>query len=110
LHKRGYRPLTGKAPLKETLAAAMIQLSVWRAERPLLDPFCGTGTIPIEAALIGRNLAPGLQRSFAAESWPQVPPSLWEAARQAAQEAAKPELPLRILGTDLDPQALRQAR
>ena len=60
LHKRGYRPLTGKAPLKETLAAALILLSVWRPERPLIDPFCGSGTIPIEAALIGRRMAPGL--------------------------------------------------
>jgi 23S rRNA (guanine2445-N2)-methyltransferase / 23S rRNA (guanine2069-N7)-methyltransferase len=110
LHKRGYRPLAGKAPLKETLAAAMVLLSFWRPERPLLDPFCGTGTIPIEAALIGRNLAPGLHRSFAAEAWPRVPATLWEAARQAARDAAKPALPQRILGTDLDPHALRMAR
>ena len=66
LHKRGYRPLTGNAPLKETMAAAMVMLSVWRADRPLIDPFCGSGTIPIEAALIGRNLA----RASAARSFP----------------------------------------
>ena len=82
LHKRGYRPLTGNAPLKETMAAAMVMLSVWRADRPLIDPFCGSGTIPIEAALIGRNLAPGLGRTFLAESWPRLPAALWEAARR----------------------------
>ncbi len=93
LHKRGYRPLTSKAPLKETLAAALILLSVWRPERPLIDPFCGSGTIPIEAALIGRNMAPGLGRTFAAEAWPRLPASLWETARQQAREAARPDLP-----------------
>lgn len=110
LHKRGYRALVGKAPLKETLAAAMILLSFWRPERPLVDPFCGTGTIPIEAALIGRNLAPGLRRSFAAEAWPRMPASLWETARQEALAAAKPDLPVRILATDLDEDSLRLAR
>ncbi len=110
LHKRGYRPLTGKAPLKETLAAALVLLSVWRPERTLVDPFCGSGTIPIEAALIGRNMAPGLGRSFAAESWPRVDPSLWEAARQQAREAAKPELPAAIIGTDVDEGVLGLAR
>jgi len=110
LHKRGYRPLTSKAPLKETLAAAMILLSVWRPERPLIDPFCGSGTISIEAALIGRNMAPGLGRSYAAETWPNVPASLWEAARQQAREAAKADLPSRIIGTDVDEGVLSLAR
>jgi 23S rRNA (guanine2445-N2)-methyltransferase / 23S rRNA (guanine2069-N7)-methyltransferase len=110
LHKRGYRPLTGHAPLKETLAAAMVLLSVWRPERPLVDPFCGSGTIPIEAALIGRNMAPGLGRSYAAESWPGVPATLWEAARQKASEAARPDLPERIIGTDVDEGVLSLAR
>ncbi len=111
LHKRGYRPLTGKAPLKETLAAAMVLLSVWRPERPLVDPFCGSGTIPIEAALIGRNMAPGLGRTFAAEAWPRLPAALWEAARQQAREAARPDLPAaRIIGTDVDEGVLGLAR
>jgi len=110
LHKRGYRPLTGRAPLKETLAAAMILLSVWRPERPLIDPFCGSGTIPIEAALIGRRMAPGLGRTFAAEAWPRVPAALWEAARQQASEAARPNLPARIIGTDVDDSVLGLAR
>ena len=110
LHKRGYRPLTAHAPLKETLAAALVLLSVWRPERPLIDPFCGSGTIPIEAALIGRRLAPGLGRSFAAEAWPRLPEALWEAARQQAREAALPELPARIIGTDMDDSVLGMAR
>ena len=110
LHKRGYRPLTGKAPLKETLAAALVLLSVWRPERPLVDPFCGSGTIPIEAALIGRNMAPGLGRTYSAEAWPRVPAALWEAARQQAREAAKPDLPVRIIGTDVDEGVLSLAR
>ncbi len=110
LHKRGYRPLTAHAPLKETLAAAMVLLSVWRPERPLIDPFCGSGTIPIEAALIGRRLAPGMGRSFAAEAWPRLPGALWEAARQQAREAALPELPARIIGTDIDDGVLGMAR
>jgi 23S rRNA (guanine2445-N2)-methyltransferase / 23S rRNA (guanine2069-N7)-methyltransferase len=110
LHKRGYRTLTGPAPLKETLAAAMILLSFWRPERPLIDPFCGTGTIPIEAALIGRNLAPGLNRDFAAESWPRMPAAQWEAARQEARDLARPRLPIRIIGADHDDDVLSLAR
>ncbi|MEI8371196.1 MAG: class I SAM-dependent RNA methyltransferase, partial [Planctomycetota bacterium] len=110
LHKRGYRPLISKAPLKETLAAALILLSVWRPERPLIDPFCGSGTIPIEAAMIGRNMAPGLGRTYASEAWPRLPSSLWEAARQQARDAAKPDLPSRIIGTDVDEGVLSLAR
>ncbi len=110
LHKRGYRPLTGNAPLKETMAAAMIMLSVWRPDRPLIDPFCGSGTIPVEAALIGRNLAPGLGRTFLAEAWPRLPADLWETARQEARAAARTELPMRIIGTDRDEGVLGLAR
>ena len=110
LHKRGYRPLIAQAPLKETLAAALVLLSVWRPDRPLVDPFCGSGTILIEAALIGRNMAPGLERTFAAEAWPRLPAALWEAARQQARAAARPDLPLRIIGTDVDEGVLSLAR
>ncbi|NQU26265.1 MAG: bifunctional 23S rRNA (guanine(2069)-N(7))-methyltransferase RlmK/23S rRNA (guanine(2445)-N(2))-methyltransferase RlmL [Candidatus Nealsonbacteria bacterium] len=110
LHKRGYRKLAGRAPLKETLAAAMVMLSFWRPERPLIDPFCGTGTIPIEAAMIGRNMAPGLNREFAAEAWPRVTGEIWEAAREEARQAALPGLPTRIIGTDVDGEALSLAR
>ena len=110
LHKRGYRPIVGKAPLRETLAAGLVQLSFWKPERPLVDPFCGTGTIPIEAALIGRNLAPGINRRFAAEDWPTVSTSQWEAARTEARDLARPALAERIIGTDVDEEALGQAR
>ena len=110
LHKRGYRRLVGKAPLKETLAAALVLLSFWRPQRPLIDPFCGLGTIPIEAALIGRNLAPGLKRTFAAESWPALPAELWARARQQARDLARPDIPARIVGSDIDDAALRLAR
>ena len=110
LHKRGYRTLVGEAPLKETLAAALILLSFWKPGRRLLDPFCGSGTIAIEAALIGRNLAPGLNRDFAAESWAQIPASLWQAAREEARDLARPDFEPGIIGTDIDPAALRLAR
>ncbi|MEW6746737.1 MAG: bifunctional 23S rRNA (guanine(2069)-N(7))-methyltransferase RlmK/23S rRNA (guanine(2445)-N(2))-methyltransferase RlmL [Planctomycetota bacterium] len=110
LHKRGYRTLVAGAPLKETLAAALVQLSFWNRERPLIDPFCGIGTIPIEAALIGRNIAPGLGRTFAAEAWPQVDASLWQGLRDEARAAILPALAERILGTDRDPRKLKLAR
>lgn len=110
LHKRGYRKLAGQAPLKETLAAAMIQLSYWNKDRALIDPFCGTGTIPIEAALIAQNRAPGLKRSFAAEKWPQIPRGLWQEAWQEALDLWERETTLNIFGSDIDPKALELAR
>ena len=110
LNKRGYRTLVGEAQLKETLAAALVLLSGWQADRPLLDPFCGTGTIPIEAAMIARNRAPGLGRTFAAESWPTLPPQLWRQARQEAGDLVRQEPPLHILGSDVDEAPLSLAR
>lgn len=110
LHKRGYRRLVGDAQLRETLAAAMIQLSYWRAGRVLADPFCGTGTIPIEAALIGRNIAPGLQREFVCESWPTLDPSWWKRARDEARDLQLPKLAERLLGYDIDAETLDLAR
>ncbi|NLV16659.1 MAG: class I SAM-dependent RNA methyltransferase [Syntrophomonadaceae bacterium] len=109
LHKRGYRTLTGKAPLKETLAAALVSLSYWRPEKVLIDPMCGSGTIPIEAALIGLNVAPGLRRQFAAESWPTMPELLWQEARQEAQDSIRAGK-LTIRGTDVDEEAISLAR
>jgi putative N6-adenine-specific DNA methylase len=103
LHKRGYRKLSSQAPLKETLAAAMIDLSFWNPDRILVDPFCGSGTIPIEAALIGLNIAPGSNRQFVAEQWPQLPANLWQAARQEAADQVKRDLKLKIAGYDIDP-------
>lgn len=110
LHKRGYRKLVGKAPLRETLAAALVLLSFWTPRRPLLDPFCGTGTIPIEAALLGRRIAPGLNRTFAAEEWPGVPPRVWTEVREEAQALVVPNLDVPILGNDIDEKALSLAR
>ncbi|MEM6329013.1 MAG: bifunctional 23S rRNA (guanine(2069)-N(7))-methyltransferase RlmK/23S rRNA (guanine(2445)-N(2))-methyltransferase RlmL [Planctomycetota bacterium] len=110
LHKRGYRPMVGVAPLRETLAAGIVQLSYWRSGRPLLDPFCGTGTIAIEAAMLGRRIAPGLRRAFAAESWPTLPADAWPAAREEAQAQALPGLEQRLAATDVDGDALRLAR
>lgn len=110
LHKRGYRKLAGEAPLKETLAAAMILLSRWRSDRAFIDPFCGSGTIPIEAGLIGRNIAPGLNRDFDAEKWPQLPAKIWLQARAEARDSILTNQPLGIMGFDLDGQALELAR
>ena len=110
LHKRGYRLESAPAPLKETLAAAMVLLSFWDPDRPLIDPFCGSGTIPIEAALIGKNIAPGMNRSFAAEAWPLVPQAAWAHARAEAADLIRPAFDERLIGTDIDERALRGAR
>lgn len=110
LHRRGYRTFVGEAPLRETLAAALVLLSYWNRERPLVDPFCGTGTIAIEAALIGRGIAPGLARTFAAERWSQIDTALWTAARDEARQAIQPALPVKIVGTDINSRAVALAR
>ncbi len=110
LHKRGYRKLVGQAPLKETLAASLINLSRWREDRVLMDPFCGTGTIPIEAALIGLNIAPGLNRDFASGNWPSIPQTLWRRAREEARDLIRRDRELKIIGTDIDDQVLSLAR
>ena len=110
LHKRGYRKMTGEAPLKETMAAALLLLTYWKRDRLLLDPMCGTGTIPIEAALIARNQAPGLGRSFAAERWPNFSPDIWEKARQEAKDLLCPSGDFRIYGSDIDAKAVDFAR
>lgn len=109
LHKRGYRKLTAQAPLKETLAAALVLLSRWHPDRPLHDPFCGSGTIAIEAALIGRKIAPGSWRNFASEGWPRLPDTLWRELRQEARELAHWSQPLQITGSDIDPKVLSLA-
>lgn len=109
LHKRGYRKLVTEAPLKETMAAALVLLSRWSPERPLYDPFCGSGTIPIEAAMIGWNIAPGLRRSFPSEHWPMIPAELWEDAREEAYDAVDDSFPLHISGSDIDSSAIEVA-
>ncbi len=110
LHKRGYRTLNTGAPLKETLAAAMLMISRWKPDRALIDPFCGSGTIPIEAALIAGNIAPGSKRSFTAESWRQMPAGLWTKAREEAADKVKTVSDLRIQGSDIDEESIGIAR
>ena len=110
LHKRGYRQLVSQAPLRETMAAGLINLSFWNADRPFLDPFCGSGTLPIEAALMARNIAPGLKRDFAAEQWPRLPKKLWQRVRQEADDAIDRERQVEIMGTDIDGEILKAAR
>ncbi|RLD06536.1 MAG: class I SAM-dependent RNA methyltransferase [Chloroflexi bacterium] len=102
LTRRGYRKHAGVAPLKETLAAALVQLSFWRDGRLLVDPMCGSGTILIEAAMIGRNIAPGLRRSFASEEWDQIPFTAWEQARSHARSVIKSDVDLQLFGYDMD--------
>lgn len=110
LHKRGYRELIGTAPLKETMAAAMIMLSRWKPDRVFMDPFCGSGTIPIEAALIGQNIAPGMNREFVSESWPSIPKSVWREARAETHDLARYDQKMEIIGTDMDEEILKIAR
>jgi putative N6-adenine-specific DNA methylase len=109
LHKRGYRRQAGEAPLRETLAAAMVLLSRWEPKRVLADPFCGSGTIAIEAALIGRGIAPGLNRSFVSERWPQVPGHVWAAAREEARACISKDQFV-VSASDLDEAVLTLAR
>ncbi len=108
LHKRGYRAVGNDAPLRETLAAAMVTLARYRGRDYFWDPFCGSGTVVIEAALIALNRAPGLNRSFSAQSWAAVPASAWEQARQAAKDAEY-RGEYRILGSDNDADSLNIA-
>lgn len=110
LHKRGYRTGNAPAPLKETLAAALVMFSRWKPDRPLIDPFCGSGTIPLEAALIGRNIAPGLNRSFISEQWPEPAPQFWNRAREEARDQIRHAQPLGIWGYDIDERSLAMAR
>ena len=109
LHKRGYRVAMVDAPMKETLAAALVQLSFWKKGRLLVDPCCGSGTLPIEAAMIGRNIAPGLNRKFTAEEWDAIPKNLWKEERKAAFEAIDYDAELEIYGFDINPAAQKAA-
>jgi putative N6-adenine-specific DNA methylase len=109
LHKRGYREGTGEAPLRETLAAGLVMLSRWNPATIFADPFCGSGTIPIEAALIGKNIAPGLKRTFVSEDWSQIPKKVWdEERRDASAQVKNPDF--RILASDMDGYILKKAR
>jgi putative N6-adenine-specific DNA methylase len=109
LHKRGYREESGEAPLRENLAAALVMLSRWTPDRVLADPLCGAGTIAIEAALIGRNMAPGLLRTFVSEEWEQMSGDTWRSVREDAL-ARISGTPFRILASDRDGKAVKKAR
>ena len=109
LHRRGYRQATAKAPLRETIAAAMLAASEWDNTSPLVDPLCGSGTIPIEGALQARQIAPGAHRRFAMERWPTVAPSLGERVRAELAERARPRADAEIVGSDRDAGAIAAA-
>ncbi len=111
LHKRGYRTHTHSAPISETLAAAILLLSPWNKDRHLIDPFCGSGTIAIEAAMIGMNMAPGMNRSFTAEKWTNfIPKKYWYEVCDEAMDNIDNDAKLSIQGYDIDPEALEMAR
>lgn len=111
LHKRGYRTMTSKAPITETLAAALIMLTPWRADRILVDPFCGSGTFPIEAAMMAANIAPGMNRHFTAEGWTNlVETSLWDDIRQEARDEIRTDVQTDIQGYDIDADVVKAAR
>ena len=110
LHKRGYRQLVGKAPISETLAAALIMLTPWRADRLLVDPFCGSGTFPIEAAMIGANIAPGVNRDFTSSTWEKIiTKKQWYEAYDEARDLEKENVEMHIQGYDLDSQIVKCA-
>lgn len=110
LHKRGYRVKDVAAPIKETLASAMVQLSFWNNNRILMDPFCGSGTIPIEAAMIGRHIAPGLNRKFASEDWPSIPSEIWKSYKKEAYNQIQYDQPLKIFASDIDSKAIEASK
>ena len=111
LHKRGYRPASGKAPISESLAAALIMLTPWKKDRILVDPFCGSGTFPIEAAMIAANIAPGLNREFTAEEWTNIiPKKEWYNAIEEANDAIDMNIETDIQGFDIDEAVIRIAR
>lgn len=110
LHRRGYRPAVGAAPLKESLAAALIRMTHWQPHLPFLDPLCGSGTLPLEASLIALNIAPGLFRErFGFQTWPDYDPQLWEELVAQAWEQRRPKLAAPIMGCDRNPEVIAQA-
>lgn len=111
LHKRGYRTLTSKAPITETLAAALIMLTPWKPDRILVDPFCGSGTFPIEAAMMAANMAPGMNREFLAEEWKNlIPKKCWYEAMDEANDLVRDDISVDIQGYDIDGEIVRAAR
>ena len=111
LHKRGYRLATSKAPITETLAASLIMLTPWKKDRILVDPFCGSGTFPIEAAMIAANIAPGVHRDFTAKTWTNIiPRQLWDDAVEEAEDMVDKDIQVDIQGYDLDGDVVKNAR
>ncbi|MGO3049483.1 RNA methyltransferase [Staphylococcus casei] len=110
LNKRGYRLAQGEAPIKETLAASLIRLANWTGDTPLIDPFCGSGTIAIEASLIAQNIAPGFNRDFVSESWDIMPDRLYDEMRDEADQQANYDRKLEIYASDIDPEMIEIAR
>ena len=111
LHKRGYRKLTARAPISETLASALLMLTPWKGERILVDPFCGSGTFPIEAAMMAAHIAPGLHREFLSETWRHlVPETAWSQAREEAESQIDLKADTDIQGYDIDGEVIRSAR
>ena len=110
LNRRGYRIEPVLAPLKETMAAALILLSNWYPDKVLIDPFCGSGTIPIEAAMIARNIAPGLNRKFVSETWDFIPATVWKSVRKEAYSLIDLNKPLNIQGYDIDRRAVKASK
>ena len=111
LHKRGYRKLTAKAPIAENLAAALIMLTPWKKDRILVDPFCGSGTFPIEAAMMAANMAPGMNREFLAEDWKNIiPRKHWYEAMDEANDLVDTSVQVDIQGYDIDADIIRAAR
>ena len=111
LHKRGYRTLTSKAPITETLAAALLMLTPWKPDRILVDPFCGSGTFPMEAAMMAANMAPGMNREFLAEEWKNlIPKKCWYEAMDEANDLVKDDISVDIQGYDIDGEIVRAAR
>ncbi len=110
LHKRGYRDYVAEAPIKETIAAALLELSVWNPDRILVDPFCGSGTIPIEAAMIAHDIAPGLNRTFAFENYSFIDPSILASVKKDASDAIVRDKKFRIYGYDINRDAVKLSR
>lgn len=111
LHKRGYRAVASEAPISETLAAALIMLTPWRGDRILVDPFCGSGTFPIEAAMMAAGIAPGMKRDFLAQNWKGlIPDKLWAEALEEAKDNVNTDIRTDIQGYDLDPKVISVAR
>ncbi|OEL00380.1 THUMP domain-containing class I SAM-dependent RNA methyltransferase [Staphylococcus saprophyticus] len=110
LNKRGYRLAQGEAPIKETLAASLIRLANWTGDTPLVDPFCGSGTIAIEACLIAQNIAPGFNRDFVSENWDIMPDRLYDEMRDVADQQANYDRKLEIYASDIDPEMIEIAR